>query len=106
MDDLISEQEDSDWRIAAEYVVQTLIARGDEFSTDNVWAYLDRNGFRTKQRKRLGTIILAASKAGSIEKTGEYIRSERKVCGGRSIAVWQPVQKTSASNSEDRVTNF
>lgn len=79
-----------DWRAAAHGVVKFLASTQDEFTTDDVWLYMDRFGKSPPREPRaMGAVIDEARKSGIIESAGRYIESIRPVCHRRPVKVWR-----------------
>lgn len=82
---------DPTWYRAAEYTVERLIRRGDDFTTDDVWQLMRETGLSTPEPRALGAIIRQATKSRRIISTGTYRKSMRPECHRRPLAVWRPV---------------
>lgn len=78
-----------DWRRAAYRAIRSLALVHDEFTTDLVWQPLNADGYETHEPRAMGAVVQAAVKAGTIEKTGLYSQSTRKVCHCRDIPIYK-----------------
>jgi hypothetical protein len=72
------------WMAEAGQVLDGLIARGGEFTTDQLWEVLPS----CPEPRAMGAVIRSAARAGRIVQTG-YRRSSRAACHARPIPVWK-----------------
>lgn len=84
-----AENADREWYRSALDIVWSL---GNTFTTDDVWAALDRHGEPAPHEPRaLGAVMRDARKRGWIAPTSEYRQSTRPECHGRPVRVWKAV---------------
>lgn len=79
---------DAEWKAAAVWALDELIAEGNDFTADDIWV---RVGFKPDEPRALGGILTAASKRGLIRQTGERRPSARPEHHAFPMAVWRPV---------------
>lgn len=85
---------DAEWIAAAKAVVWALIKLGEPFTSDHIWRGLDERGVgKPREPRALGAVLRAAAKAGYIQSTGEWFKSERPENHSRPVAVWLPVRR-------------
>lgn len=80
---------DDDWLTAANATVRRLAFTHDEFTTDDVWAVLDRLPVDTHERRALAAVMRRAARRGLIATTDRYTPSQRTACHGRPVRVWR-----------------
>lgn len=77
------------WRHDALRAIYDLCRTRSEFTTDAVWALLDRRLVLVPHEPRaLGAIMRMASARGWCHPTGEVRKSTRAECHGRPLTVW------------------
>lgn len=76
------------WRSAAQKALVSCAKMYREFTADQVWFILANKGVHTGNNSALGAIFQAGSRSGMIQKTGEYIESDRAVAHHRPITIW------------------
>lgn len=79
------------WLREAENAVRELAFGRPEFTTDAVWAYLDRHGTPLPHEKRaMGAVMRAAHKQdGLIEPTERFVKSVRPEHHAGPVRVWR-----------------
>ncbi len=78
------------WLFRAEQIVRFLARAYPEFTSDDVWARLDREGVQVPHEPRaLGAVMHSLAKQGVIRKTGEYRPSKRTSLHASPRAVWE-----------------
>lgn len=79
------------WLIVADSEARGFAARGEEFTTDDLWERLDAQGVKVplEQRRQIGSVCRRLQKRGLIEAAG-YRISERPANHGRGVRVWKP----------------
>jgi hypothetical protein len=78
------------WRIEALRAVYDLCRTRSEFTTDAVWALLDRRGVAAPTEPRaIGGVMRIASRRGWCEATDETRQSIRAECHRRPLQVWR-----------------
>ena len=81
---------DPAWLQMADFAVQQLCRTEAEFTTDDVWEWLDRNThLRPHEPRAMGAVMRKAAVVGLIEATQRYVQSRRDECHGRPVAVWR-----------------
>ena len=82
---------DPEWVMMAESMIERLIQRGQEFSTDDVLAMLRAYpGVETQDKRALGAIMLKYAKLKKIRATDKYKKSTDPNCHSRPKMIWQP----------------
>ena len=81
-----------DWVAAAYQVVGILAKRGLPFTTDEVWAILDKRPEKTHRRRALGPIMANMKRAGVIVKLNRQRNSDMVICHARPKDLWIGVQ--------------
>ena len=77
------------WRVKAHDAVKAMTG---EFSTDDLWALLERAGGSTpSDPKAMGAVMQWAKAKALARPTGRWIPSVRPQCNRRPIRVWQRV---------------
>jgi len=68
----------------------TVRKRGDDLTSDAVWAVLEARKVKAPREPRaIAAVFQRAAKASLIEKTDRTKESVRKECHGRPVAVWK-----------------
>ena len=80
---------DRDWLKAARLAVIEASVRHVEFTTDEVWAVLSRDGFATHERRALGAVMRSVAAEGVVEPTDRYRPSSRPESHARPVRVWR-----------------
>jgi hypothetical protein len=71
----------------AQDAIKDCAACYDEFTTDDVWDWIERNApVAVHDRRALGPIMQRMARAGTIRSTGRYIASVRRHCA--PVMVW------------------
>jgi hypothetical protein len=84
---------DDDWKAKAMDAVRQVCRMRDEFTTDAVWAILDREGVKPPREPRaLGAVMRRASSAGLIERTDRFVPTTRPQAHRKPTAVWRVVR--------------
>jgi hypothetical protein len=79
----------TEWRDAALAIVRNLAATCCEFTSDQVWAELDAQGFRTREHRAMGAVMRAAAMDGLIIKTDRVVPTIRPCANRRPVAIWR-----------------
>lgn len=81
----------SPWVLTAESVIGRLAVSLREFTSDEVWAELDRCQIRVpaEQRRSIGAAFKALQARGTIVATEAHRLSKRVECHGRPVRVWR-----------------
>jgi hypothetical protein len=83
---------DGNWVDEARQAVVVCARRGGEFTTDEVWSWLDWFSTATTHDPRaMGAVMRWAVQARLIEPTDRYTKSERPACHKRPVRVWRPL---------------
>lgn len=82
-----------EWYRAAEYALEVLIRRGNNFTTDELHKELQNYEVSTHEPRALGAIIRQASKNGLIRSTGQFKKSTRPECHRRPVSIWAVTTK-------------
>ena len=78
------------WKEAALKAVKECATSYIEFTTDEVWAVLERQRMdRPPTPAAMGAVMLRASREGLVIKTGKYRVSRQKTNHARDVAVWR-----------------
>jgi hypothetical protein len=85
----VEENADADWMKAAEKTIRWYAALGDRFTSDDIWANLEKMNLTTHEPRALGAIFNRLARQGVIEQTGEYRKSVRPECHRNPKAVWR-----------------
>lgn len=80
-----------EWVQMAFQGVETLARIHAEFTTDNLWQFMETlgRGVSTHEPRALGPVMIAAQKRHWIAPTGRYEQSRRPACHLRPIAIWK-----------------
>jgi len=77
------------WNLNARSIVQGLAKRNVEFTTDEVWAILNRAGeWDDIEPRSLGPVMLLARMDGIIRKVNKHRVSNNGLCHHRPKQVW------------------
>ena len=77
------------WMALAELAALHVAATHKEFTSDDVWAELERRGSTTTPDNRaLGAVLQQLSRRRVIKATAKWEPSTRAVCHGRPVRVW------------------
>ena len=77
------------WWHKTKDVIHTLAKANTNFTSDEVWAELDRLGIpRPHQPTALGSVFRACCQAGWISKSGKYKPSTQPTNHQRDVAIW------------------
>lgn len=79
----------SEWGAKALVVVKQLCKEHASFTTDMVWAELDKTGWKSHEPRALGAIMRQASSNDWCRSTGQFTISQRPACHRRPITIWQ-----------------
>ena len=78
-----------EWKLQAIAAVQLASEMNDEFTTDEVWAILEQNGYdRPPTPAAMGPVMRRACREHLIRKTGRYRVSVQHTNHAREVAVW------------------
>lgn len=86
---------DNRWKEAAAEVVRRVASDRAEFTTDRIWALLEKdhpNLGPPHEPRAMGAVMRKAAKAGLIEKTDRVTRTERPEAHRRDITVWRSLK--------------
>lgn len=75
------------WKEAAREALMTLAKSKAEFTTDELWDLLSKQGVHTGEPRALGSIMQSAHRSGMIKATGRYVPSYRR--HKAPIILWQ-----------------
>lgn len=75
---------DVDWKRRAERVVLALAGTGGTFTTDDVWAYIEK----PREPRALGAVMRMLAKAKRIQTTGTFKKTAQVLRHHAPIAVW------------------
>ena len=78
------------WKEAAWWALLEVAARGETFTSDDVWEILDTQPHQTHNPSALGGVFRRAAKEGVIRNTGK-MRRTRRVVRHRQLTVWVKV---------------
>lgn len=80
---------DMDWKKIAADAVRKCAQTMPEFSSDDVWALINKTGVTTHENRAFGAIMQSASRAGMIKATNTIMPSKRPKLHGSLTRVWQ-----------------
>lgn len=81
---------DPTWMDAARWAYYDVASRREEFTSDAVWALLEKRGVpMPKEPRAMGAVTRWASNSGWIEDTGKRVLSGRPENHRREIKVWR-----------------
>lgn len=90
--DLVEKNADARWLAAALDVVRKLAARGDNFTTDDVWAALAASSWLSgkgpRERRAMGAVMRRAMTLKIARPLNALKNSESTVNHGRALRVW------------------
>ena len=74
-------------------VIDSLIARGNEFTVDDIWGLLMLRGYedRAPDSATIGAILNSYAASGLIENTNRSHISQRGVAKGRRVSIWRVI---------------
>jgi hypothetical protein len=75
------------WKQAASDALMALAKSKPEFTTDELWDILAKQGIHTGEPRALGSIMQSAHRSGMIKSTGKYVASYRR--HKAPIILWQ-----------------
>lgn len=79
-----------EWLDLAWQTLKKVATENQTFTTDQIWAILDRYpNVRTHEPRAMGSIMRKAVKHGWVQKTDRYVSTNRPIAHGKPIAVWQ-----------------
>ncbi len=78
---------DPRWHGMARWVLEQFIAKGEVFSTDDLWAFLEELDVRTRENRAMGGIIRESARRGEIRRVG-WVTTARPVAHSRPVAQW------------------
>jgi hypothetical protein len=83
---------DDEHRLVASALMR-VIRRGYEFTSDDVWAELERiaPGFEVREKRLLGALMRVAAMDGLIETTGRSRKSTRPQHHRYPCQIWRPL---------------
>lgn len=87
--DDVREKADRVWKMAAAEAIRQLVAAGDPFTADDVWAMIEPLGVRTHEPNAMGAVFNAAARDGIITSDGMYRPSCRRKAHRRMVRVWR-----------------
>lgn len=82
-----------EWKVAARAAVLAVAAHRDAFTTDDVWALLERANMQPREPRALGPIMRRAVREGVCVATDIYRESTRVACHGRPLRVWRSLMR-------------
>jgi hypothetical protein len=82
---------DADWSKHARQAAIAVASRMAELTTDDVWAVLDGWGYRTHDRRAMGSVMRAVASEGIVTSTSTYRKSSRPESHARPVLVWRSV---------------
>ena len=81
---------DPAWKAAALDAVEMLHRLRLEFTSDDVWLFMEeRHMPLPHERRALGAIMVAAARRGWIEPSDRHVASERPEAHARPIRIWR-----------------
>ncbi len=80
---------DSVWKKAASAALLEVAKNNREFTTDQIWPILARQGIHTHNNVAIGAIIQAGSRSGIMQKTGMFKESTNPNNHGRPVTIWR-----------------
>ena len=84
-----AEQGASDrWLAQALAAVRVIAARGEPFSTDDVWALLATMGAAVREPRAMGAVMRRARQLGICEPTGGFEKSVRPEHHRGPVRIW------------------
>lgn len=86
------EASDPDWRRAAQKRVRHLAEHYDTFTSEDVITWLERHGYRTRDKRALGSIMQQCARAKMIKAKG-YAPAVRPQRHKAPVRVWQSLIK-------------
>jgi len=92
LDDLLDdvrEKADRAWKLAAAEAIRQLVAAGDPFTADDVWAMIEPLGVCTHEPRAMGAVFKAAARDGIITSDGMHRTSCRRENHRRLVRVWR-----------------
>ena len=78
-----------EWMREVRAIVWRLARARGEFTTDAVWAQVDRLEATTHEPRAMGAVMRAAAKAGWVTPTDRVSNSARPECHCRPVRVWR-----------------
>lgn len=88
----VDEHADPDWKDVARDAIAFLATTRHEFTTDDVWAELDRHSATTHEPRALGALMRKAARQRLIAPTDRYVTSTRAACHSRPVKVWRTLR--------------
>ena len=80
---------DPKWLNAAHGIITELAFDKQRFTSDDVWAMLDKTGVPNPHEPRaLGAVLKQVAKEGLIHATDDWVPSRRAVAHARPVRVW------------------
>jgi hypothetical protein len=80
---------DPEWKDDAWSAIEQLVARGVDFTSDDVWRIV---GFKPSEPRALGPLMMRAQRAGMIRNSGNRRNSERPEHHAFPCTVWTPAE--------------
>jgi hypothetical protein len=81
---------DPEWKAAAEAAGRRIAARQPEFTTDDVWAALDREGVpKPRERRAMGPVMMALRRDKIIAATNRFDTTERPIAHAANVRIWR-----------------
>lgn len=77
------------WMLAAYNAVKWCAVHHRQFTTNEVWARLQRSPETTHEARALGPVMANAARNGLIRNSGQYRRSQIPRQHGRPVPVWR-----------------
>ena len=87
--DDVRQRADRAWKIAAAEALRQLVAAGEPFTADDVWAMIEPLGVQTHEPNAMGAVFNAAARDGLITSDGMYRPSCRRKAHRRMVRVWR-----------------
>ena len=83
---------DRDWYSTAIRGVRVLATRRQYLTSDDVWEWMRPLKLTTPDNRAMGSVMRTARVDEVIKPTNDFRISERSVCHGRPIRVWQSLR--------------
>lgn len=86
----VAENMDIQWQKLAWETLKLIAENHPEFTTDDLWAVLDRYpDITTHEPRAMGAIMRKAVKHRWVVTTGRYVKTKRPIAHQKPIAVWK-----------------
>ena len=77
------------WKSVASDAIRTVAQTHQEFTVDDVTEVINKTGVTTGEGRAIGAIMQSASRAGMIQKTGQYRECKIPRHHGLPKAIWR-----------------